>query len=240
MVDANRHVVAIFGGACAGSTAADILAARGIEVVVFEQNLRPVRQDRGRPAALASRSAAHGVQAHRRQARSPWRPLRPAHPARHRHPVRRRGAVGVQRGAARQRRVARSTAGHPWRRGLGRSRAGLPEPLHLLVQPRPGGRLRRPPLHHRAGRDLHRRRTRVHRRRQGVPAGVVWPRARRARHRRHDARARARRHSRDVPEARHRRSRSARRRGQLARLPSPGRGHAAGHGAARRHPPISC
>jgi ferredoxin--NADP+ reductase len=41
MADANRHVVAIFGGACAGSTAAEILAARGIEVVVFEQNLRP-------------------------------------------------------------------------------------------------------------------------------------------------------------------------------------------------------
>ena len=41
MVDANRHVVAIFGGACAGSTAAEILATRGIEVVVFEQNLRP-------------------------------------------------------------------------------------------------------------------------------------------------------------------------------------------------------
>jgi ferredoxin/flavodoxin---NADP+ reductase len=41
MGDANRHVVAIFGGACAGSTAADILAARGVEVVVFEQNARP-------------------------------------------------------------------------------------------------------------------------------------------------------------------------------------------------------
>ena len=41
MVDANRHVVAIFGGASAGSTAAEILAASGIEVVVFEQNLRP-------------------------------------------------------------------------------------------------------------------------------------------------------------------------------------------------------
>jgi ferredoxin--NADP+ reductase len=41
MSDANRHVVAIFGGACAGSTAADILAASGVEVVVFEQNARP-------------------------------------------------------------------------------------------------------------------------------------------------------------------------------------------------------
>jgi NADPH-dependent glutamate synthase beta subunit-like oxidoreductase len=41
MGDTNRHVVAIFGGACAGSTAADLLAARGVEVVVFEQNLRP-------------------------------------------------------------------------------------------------------------------------------------------------------------------------------------------------------
>lgn len=36
-----RHMVAIFGGACAGSTAADILATHGIEVVVFEQNPRP-------------------------------------------------------------------------------------------------------------------------------------------------------------------------------------------------------
>jgi ferredoxin--NADP+ reductase len=41
MSNANRHVVAIFGGACAGSTAADILAAHGVEVVVFEQNARP-------------------------------------------------------------------------------------------------------------------------------------------------------------------------------------------------------
>lgn len=41
MVNANRHVIAIFGGACAGSTAADILAAQGVEVVVFEQNARP-------------------------------------------------------------------------------------------------------------------------------------------------------------------------------------------------------
>jgi ferredoxin--NADP+ reductase len=41
MSNANRHVVAIFGGACAGSTAADILAAHDVEVVVFEQNDRP-------------------------------------------------------------------------------------------------------------------------------------------------------------------------------------------------------
>ncbi len=41
MSDGNRHVVAIFGGACAGSTAADILATHGVEVVVFEQNARP-------------------------------------------------------------------------------------------------------------------------------------------------------------------------------------------------------
>jgi ferredoxin/flavodoxin---NADP+ reductase len=36
-----RHVVAIFGGACAGSTAAEVLATHGVEVVVFEQNVRP-------------------------------------------------------------------------------------------------------------------------------------------------------------------------------------------------------
>lgn len=41
MSDGSRHVVAIFGGACAGSTAADILASSGVEVVVFEQNARP-------------------------------------------------------------------------------------------------------------------------------------------------------------------------------------------------------
>ncbi len=41
MSNANRHVIAIFGGACAGSTAADILATQGVEVVVFEQNARP-------------------------------------------------------------------------------------------------------------------------------------------------------------------------------------------------------
>ncbi len=41
MSDGNRHVVAIVGGACAGSTAAEILAQHGVEVVVFEQNDRP-------------------------------------------------------------------------------------------------------------------------------------------------------------------------------------------------------
>lgn len=36
-----RHVVAVIGGAIAGSVAAEILADRGIEVAVFEQNTRP-------------------------------------------------------------------------------------------------------------------------------------------------------------------------------------------------------
>jgi len=40
-MSSQRHVVAVFGGACAGSTIADILASHGIEVVVFEQNARP-------------------------------------------------------------------------------------------------------------------------------------------------------------------------------------------------------
>lgn len=35
------HVVAVIGGACAGSTAAEILAEAGARVVVFEQNPRP-------------------------------------------------------------------------------------------------------------------------------------------------------------------------------------------------------
>lgn len=41
MSDGTRHVVAVVGGACAGSTAAAILAAEGVEVVVFEQGDRP-------------------------------------------------------------------------------------------------------------------------------------------------------------------------------------------------------
>ena len=36
-----RHVVAVIGGAVAGSVAAEILAEHGIEVAVFEQNTRP-------------------------------------------------------------------------------------------------------------------------------------------------------------------------------------------------------
>lgn len=35
------HAVAIFGGACSGSVAAEILAEQGCQVVVFEQNPRP-------------------------------------------------------------------------------------------------------------------------------------------------------------------------------------------------------
>src|SRR5271163_3701804 len=35
------HVVAIVGGAVSGSVAAEILAERGCEVIVFEQNDRP-------------------------------------------------------------------------------------------------------------------------------------------------------------------------------------------------------
>jgi ferredoxin--NADP+ reductase len=35
------HVVAIFGGACSGSIAAEFLAERSVQVVVYEQNARP-------------------------------------------------------------------------------------------------------------------------------------------------------------------------------------------------------
>ena len=41
MSDAPKHVVAVIGGAVAGSVAAQLLAAGGVEVVVFEQNDRP-------------------------------------------------------------------------------------------------------------------------------------------------------------------------------------------------------
>ncbi len=37
----DAHVVTVIGGACAGSTAANILAEAGMKVVVFEQNPRP-------------------------------------------------------------------------------------------------------------------------------------------------------------------------------------------------------
>lgn len=40
-VDSPCHAVAIFGGATAGSMAAEILAQAGCQVVVFEQNVRP-------------------------------------------------------------------------------------------------------------------------------------------------------------------------------------------------------
>lgn len=40
-IDRPGHAVAIFGGACSGSVAAEILAERGVHVVVFEQNPRP-------------------------------------------------------------------------------------------------------------------------------------------------------------------------------------------------------
>ena len=39
--DAAKHVVAVVGGAVAGSEAARILAEAGVDVVVFEQNVRP-------------------------------------------------------------------------------------------------------------------------------------------------------------------------------------------------------
>lgn len=40
-IDQPCHVVAIVGGACAGSTAAELLAQSGCQVVVFDQNARP-------------------------------------------------------------------------------------------------------------------------------------------------------------------------------------------------------
>ena len=40
-IDQPSHVVAILGGACAGSAAAELLAESGCEVVVFDQNARP-------------------------------------------------------------------------------------------------------------------------------------------------------------------------------------------------------
>ena len=177
MSDANRHVVAIFGGACAGSTAADILAAHGVEVVVFEQNTRPYGKiEDGLPRW------------HRDQRRMEYKRIdgRLDRPGVHFVPRTRLGAdlqfedvvrLGIQRGAARQRRVARPPARHPRRRCLARSRPRLPEPLHLLVQPRPRSRLRRPPLRRSRRRHLHRRRARVDRRHQGVPARTVRPRA---------------------------------------------------------------
>lgn len=41
MSDSSRHIVAVVGGAVAGSVAARLLADHGVEVVVFEQNARP-------------------------------------------------------------------------------------------------------------------------------------------------------------------------------------------------------
>ncbi|MPY89753.1 MAG: hypothetical protein GEU99_17755 [Luteitalea sp.] len=40
-LDRPTHVVAVFGGACSGSVAAEYLAERGVAVVVYEQNARP-------------------------------------------------------------------------------------------------------------------------------------------------------------------------------------------------------
>lgn len=40
-LDRPTHVVAVFGGACSGSVAAEHLAERGVRVVVYEQNARP-------------------------------------------------------------------------------------------------------------------------------------------------------------------------------------------------------
>src|SRR3990172_6305027 len=37
----DRHVVAVIGGAIAGSVAAEMLADHGIQVVIIEQNKRP-------------------------------------------------------------------------------------------------------------------------------------------------------------------------------------------------------
>ena len=40
-ITAPTHLVAVVGGACAGSAVAEVLAARGCRVVVFDQNPRP-------------------------------------------------------------------------------------------------------------------------------------------------------------------------------------------------------
>ena len=110
-----RHVVAVVGGATAGAEAAAMLAAPRGHGGGLRAERPAVRQDRGRPAALARQAAAQGIRDHQRQAVPPRRPLRALHQDRPRRGFPRPGlGVGVQRGAARARRLARpAAAGRP-------------------------------------------------------------------------------------------------------------------------------
>ena len=76
-----RHVVVICGGAVSGSEAAAY--RRGSRHVRDRARTEraPVRQDRGRPAALARQAARQGIRAHRRQPEPPRRVLRAAGPS---------------------------------------------------------------------------------------------------------------------------------------------------------------
>ena len=143
----SRHVMAVIGGATAGSEIARILAGRGALVIVFEQNPRPYGKiEDGLPRW------------HVKQRHDEYEEInkRLDHPNIEYVPLTRMGRdidfeelrdpLGTQRNRADQRRVARPPVSGRRRRSVHRSRAGLSEQADLLVQSLSGKDLRRPAL----------------------------------------------------------------------------------------------
>ncbi len=127
------HCVAVIGGATAGAEVANRLAERNVLVVVFEQNPRPYGKiEDGLPrwhVALAQQ----GVRDDRREALAPRRALRAQHADRPGHRLRgARERLGLHRGRARQRRLARPPAADRGRGRLRRQGPHLPEPVRHL------------------------------------------------------------------------------------------------------------
>ena len=175
-----RHVVAVIGGATAGSEVAHILAERGALVAVIEQNSRSFgkiedglprwhakqRKDEYEADQLKTVPSQYRVCA----ADAPWP----------RSQVRRPGApLGTQRRCPGQRRLARSALSGRRRRPVHRSRADLSEPADLLVQSLSGKELPGSALRTDARRRRGGRRAGVDRRREGVsnsrPRSRPWP-----------------------------------------------------------------
>ena len=128
------QAVAVIGGAVAGAQVARLLADHGVLVAVFEQNPRPLRQDRRWTAPLALRPPQQRVYEDSGAAGASQHPLRPVDEDRPRHRLQRPDRpVGLQRRRPREWRVARPAAADRGRPQVRRQGVGLPKPVHRLL-----------------------------------------------------------------------------------------------------------
>ena len=135
MANHGQHFVAVVGGAISGSVAAEILADHGIRVAVIEQNKRPYGKiEDGLPRWHVEQRKQEYARIDARM-KKPRRLFRSFDQAGPRHRPSRAFRMGLFRRDSGQRRLARPRFGRSRRGAIRRQGPGLPESVHLLVQP---------------------------------------------------------------------------------------------------------